>query len=101
MAQGLHDSIAQGLNFLKLQLQLLDDAVARGDQDDVREIVPLLRTGVEDSSQDVRELLVTFRTKLDQGELPDAIKEPLLRSRHKTGIAVRLDMTSPHAAPPP
>jgi len=92
MAQGLHDSIAQGLNFLKLQLQLLDDAVARGDQDDVREIVPLLRTGVEESYQDVRELLVNFRTKLDQGELPDAIEEAVLRFRRQTGIEVDLDM---------
>ena len=92
MAQGLHDSIAQGLNFLKLQLQLLDDAVMRGDDDDVREIVPLLRTGVEESYQDVRELLVNFRTKLDQGELPDAIEEAVLRFRRQTGIEVDLDM---------
>ena len=92
MAQGLHDSIAQGLNFLKLQLQLLDDAVARGDQDDLRQIVPLLRTGVEESYQDVRELLVNFRTKLDQGELPDAIEDAVLRFRRQTGIEVDLDM---------
>jgi len=92
MAQGLHDSIAQGLNFLKLQLQLLDDAVARGDQNDVREIVPLLRTGVEESYQDVRELLVNFRTKLAQGELPDAIEEAVLRFRRQTGIEIDLDM---------
>lgn len=92
MAQGLHDSIAQGLNFLKLQLQLLDDAVARGDRDDIRDIVPLLRTGVEESYQDVRELLVNFRTKLDQGDLPDAIEEAVLRFRRQTGIEVDLDM---------
>lgn len=92
VAQGLHDSIAQGLNFLKLQLQLLDDALARGDQDDVRDIVPLLRTGVEESYQDVRELLVNFRTKLDQGALPDAIEEAVLRFQRQTGIEVDLDM---------
>ncbi|OZI69826.1 type IV pili methyl-accepting chemotaxis transducer N-terminal domain-containing protein [Bordetella genomosp. 2] len=92
MAQGLHDSIAQGLNFLKLQLQLLDDALERGDQDDLREIVPLLRTGVEESYQDVRELLVNFRTKLDQGELPDAIEEAVLRFQRQTGIEVELDV---------
>lgn len=92
VAQGLHDSIAQGLNFLKLQLQLLDDAVGRGDQEDLRQIVPLLRTGVEESYQDVRELLVNFRTKLDQGELPDAIEDAVLRFRRQTGIEAELDM---------
>ncbi|MCD0501537.1 type IV pili methyl-accepting chemotaxis transducer N-terminal domain-containing protein [Bordetella petrii] len=91
MAQGLHDSIAQGLNFLKLQLQLLDDALARGDKQEIEEIVPLLRTGVEESYQDVRELLVNFRTKLEQGELPDAIRVAVERFQRQTGIEVELD----------
>lgn len=92
MAQGLHDSIAQGLNFLKMQLQLLEDALNRADTEDVRQIVPLLRTGVDESYQDVRELLVNFRTKLDQVELPDAIEDAIGRFRRQTGIAVSLDM---------
>ena len=57
VAQGLHDSLAQGLNFLNLQLQMLDGAVKRGDAAEVEEILPLLRTGVDESYQDVRELL--------------------------------------------
>lgn len=92
MAQGLHDSIAQGLNFLKMQLQLLEDALSRNDADDVRQILPLLRTGVDESYQDVRELLVNFRTKLDQVEFPDAIEDSIGRFRRQTGIAVSLDM---------
>ncbi|MVW71541.1 ATP-binding protein [Bordetella sp. 15P40C-2] len=92
MAQGLHDSIAQGLNFLKMQLQMLEDALARGDDKDVRDIAQLLRMGVDESYQDVRELLVNFRTKLDQVELPDAIEEAIRRFRRQTGINVHLDM---------
>lgn len=92
MAQGLHDSIAQGLNFLKMQLQMLEDALARGDDNDVREIAQLLRTGVDESYQDVRELLVNFRTKLDQVELPDALDEAIRRFRRQTGIHAHLDM---------
>ncbi|MVW78389.1 ATP-binding protein [Bordetella sp. 02P26C-1] len=92
MAQGLHDSIAQGLNFLKMQLQMLEDALARGDDRDVRDIAQLLRMGVDESYQDVRELLVNFRTKLDQVELPDAIDEAIRRFRRQTGIDVHLDM---------
>lgn len=91
VAQGLHDSIAQGLNFLKLQLQLLEDAMRRADNDDMKQIVPLLRTGVEDSYQDVRELLVNFRTKLDQVELSVAIEDAIERFRRQTGIVISLD----------
>ncbi|MDY0308959.1 MAG: type IV pili methyl-accepting chemotaxis transducer N-terminal domain-containing protein, partial [Castellaniella sp.] len=90
VAQGLHDSIAQGLNFLNLQLQLLDRAAGRADLDEIREIVPLLRTGVDESYQDVRELLNNFRTQLGEGGLLDAAEEAVARFRRQTGIEVSL-----------
>lgn len=92
VAQGLHDSIAQSLNFLKLQLQLLDDAMQRKDNNDMQQIVPLLRAGVDESYQDVRELLVNFRTKLDQVDLPMAIEDTIRRFRRQTGTTVDLEM---------
>ncbi|MGE4451593.1 type IV pili methyl-accepting chemotaxis transducer N-terminal domain-containing protein [Castellaniella sp.] len=90
VAQGLHDSIAQGLNFLNLQLQLLDRAADRADLDEIRGIVPLLRTGVDESYQDVRELLNNFRTQLGEGGLLDAAEEAVARFRRQTGIEVSL-----------
>ena len=90
MAQGLHDSIAQGLNFLNLQLQLLDRAADRADLDEIREIVPLLRTGVDESYQDVRELLNNFRTQLGEGGLLHAAEEAVARFRRQTGVEVSL-----------
>jgi len=83
VAQGLHDSIAQGLNFLNLQVQLLDDAVARNDLAETRDIVPMLRHGVEESYQDVRELLNNFRTRLAPGELRPAVEETVERFRRQ------------------
>jgi two-component system nitrate/nitrite sensor histidine kinase NarX len=64
MAQGLHDSIAQGLNFLNLQVQMLEDSQKRGQFTEVEDIIPLLRAGVQESYEDVRELLLNFRTRL-------------------------------------
>ncbi|MFV0284604.1 MAG: type IV pili methyl-accepting chemotaxis transducer N-terminal domain-containing protein [Castellaniella sp.] len=90
VAQGLHDSIAQGLNFLNLQLQLLDRAADREDLNEIREIVPLLRTGVDESYQDVRELLNNFRTQLGEGGLLDAVEEAVARFRRQTGVEVSL-----------
>ncbi|UXY15861.1 type IV pili methyl-accepting chemotaxis transducer N-terminal domain-containing protein [Chitiniphilus purpureus] len=101
VAQGLHDSIAQGLNFLNLQVQLLEDALARGALDDATEIAPLLRTGVEESYQDVRELLSNFRSKLAQGELVSGIEETASRFTRQTGIEVALDVRDEGAPLPP
>ncbi|WP_035052761.1 type IV pili methyl-accepting chemotaxis transducer N-terminal domain-containing protein [Andreprevotia chitinilytica] len=92
VAQGLHDSLAQGLNFLNFQVQMLEDAVARSASDDITAIVPLLRTGVQESYQDVRELLANFRTKLEQGELMTGIRETVARFEHQSGVAVALDL---------
>ncbi|MDQ0139906.1 type IV pili methyl-accepting chemotaxis transducer N-terminal domain-containing protein [Cupriavidus necator] len=83
VAQGLHDSIAQGLNYLNLQVQLLDDAVAREDLAEARELVPMLRHGVEESYQDVRELLSNFRSRLATGELRPAVEETFERFRRQ------------------
>ncbi|NYT62406.1 type IV pili methyl-accepting chemotaxis transducer N-terminal domain-containing protein [Alcaligenaceae bacterium] len=101
MAQGLHDSIAQGLNFLNLQLQLLDQAAVRGDLTEVNEIVPLLRAGVDESYQDVRELLGNFRSRLGQGDLLAAVEATVARFRRQSGIEVTLMADGLAGAPLP
>ena len=99
VAQGLHDSLAQGLNFLNLQLQLLEDAVRRNDTAEVEEIVPLLRMGVDGSYQDVRELLTNFRSKLEQGDLRRAIEETVQRFRRQTGCETTLELDYAQGTP--
>lgn len=102
MAQGLHDSIAQGLNFLNLQLQLLDQAATRGDLAEINGIVPLLRAGVDESYEDVRELLGNFRSRLGQGDLLTAVEATVVRFRRQSGIEVMLiadDLAGPPLPP--
>ena len=99
VAQGLHDSLAQGLNFLNLQLQLLEDAKQRHDEQEIDEILPLLRTGVEDSYQDVRELLTNFRSRLKQGDLSEAISDTVERFRRQSGCQTTLDIQYDKGAP--
>ncbi len=90
VAQGLHDSIAQGLNFLNLQVQMLDQSVSDGKIDDVSEIVPLLRAGVQESYEDVRELLHNFRSRLVEGNLIGALETTVDKFQRQTGIAAEL-----------
>lgn len=99
VAQGLHDSLAQGLNFLNLQLQMLDDALRRSDIGEIREIVPLLRTGVAEGYQDVRELLTNFRSKLGHGDLRLAVEETIERFRRQTRCDTLLEIQHAQGAP--
>ena len=90
VAQGLHDSIAQGLNFLNLQVQMLDQSVKDRKIDDVAEIVPLLHAGVQESYEDVRELLHNFRSRLVEGNLIASLETTVDKFRRQTGIAADL-----------
>lgn len=88
VAQGLHDSIAQGLTFLNLQVQMLDDSLQRGRLTEVAEIVPALRAGVNESYEDIRELLLNFRSRLVKGDLISSLETTFDKFRLQTGIAV-------------
>ena len=91
LAQELHDSIAQSLAFLKIQVQLLRDAVRRQDAAAIDRVVGELDTGVRESYADVRELLVHFRTRTNEEDIEPALRTTLSKFEHQTGLAVRLE----------
>lgn len=93
MAQGLHDSIAQGLSFLNLQVQMLDDSLKRNALDEAKDVVPMLRAGVTESYDDVRELLLNFRTRLQEGDLPGSMRTVIDKFRKQTGITTSLTLS--------
>ena len=99
VAQGLHDSLAQGLNFLNLQTQMLGSVVQQRRWEEVEEIVPLLKTGVSESYQDVRELLQNFRTRLGEESLRKAVDDTIGRFRRQTGLNVELHLDDRDGAP--
>ncbi len=86
VAQGLHDSIAQGLTFMNIQIQMLDDSLRSGNTEEAAEIVPALRSGVQESYEDVRELLLNFRSRLAEDDLLGALKTTVDKFRRQTGI---------------
>lgn len=92
LAEGLHDSIAQSLNFISLQVQMLDDSVRRGQLGEAAEVLPLMRMGVEQSYQDVRELLVNFRTRWHGSDLEGKLDEVLEKFALQTGVQGSLHM---------
>jgi len=90
VAQGLHDSIAQGLNFLKLQVQMLSDSIRRNARDETLEGLALIETGLKESYDDVRELLTNFRIKLGDGDLADALKIAADRFSKQSHVPINL-----------
>jgi two-component system nitrate/nitrite sensor histidine kinase NarX len=90
VAQGLHDSIAQGLNYLNLQVQMLDASLQDGKLDEVVDIVPALHAGVQESYEDVRELLLNFRSRLGEGDLLGSLQSTVEKFRRQSGIAAEL-----------
>ncbi len=93
MAQGLHDSIAQSLSFLNLQVQMLEGALAAGKIADAGENLAFIKDGVQESYDDVRELLLNFRTRLSKQDFLASIHTLLRRFEQQTQVAVTLNVT--------
>lgn len=93
IARELHDSIAQSLAFLKIQTQLLRDAIAKGNTEARDRSMAELDVGVRECYADVRELLVHFRTRTSAEDIEAALRATLSKFEHQTGIATALMMT--------
>jgi two-component system, NarL family, nitrate/nitrite sensor histidine kinase NarX len=92
IARELHDSIAQSLAFLKIQVQLMRDALASGDEQLVERVLAEIDTGVRDSYGDVRELLVHFRTRTNSEDIEPALLTTLRKFEHQTGLKAQIQM---------
>lgn len=93
LAQELHDSIAQGLAFLNIQVQMLEESLRMGNESEVMEGLSHIREGVQESYDDVRELLVHFRTRVHQSDLEGAIRGTLEKFEGQTGIKAVLNIS--------
>lgn len=92
LARELHDSIAQSLAFLKIQAQLLRAAVQRQQPEKVQSTLDELDAGLKESINDVRELLVHFRTRTNTDDIEAALQETLQKFQHQTGLPTRLQL---------
>jgi len=86
LAQELHDSIAQSLAFLNIQAQLLQDGLRKGQTEQVDKTLAQIKEGIQESYDDVRELLVHFRTRIKHDDVDIAIRDALEKFEGQTGI---------------
>ena len=100
LARELHDSIAQSLAFMKIQLQLLEQAQAAGKAAEAARLVDELGLGLKECTADVRALLMHFRTRTDGDDLLPALQQTLQKFRLQSGLSAELEVDG-HAAPLP
>jgi two-component system nitrate/nitrite sensor histidine kinase NarX len=74
IARELHDSLAQSLSYLKVQMSLLTRKMQKQvPQDQVEETINDIKEGLNNAYLQLRELLTTFRLKLDDPAIKNAL----------------------------
>ncbi|MCX7239915.1 MAG: type IV pili methyl-accepting chemotaxis transducer N-terminal domain-containing protein [Burkholderiales bacterium] len=101
LARELHDSIAQSLAFLKIQVKLMRSATQKGQPEQVQAALDELDTGLRESVNDVRELLVHFRTRTNTDDIEQALQETLQKFKHQTGLPTLLQVQGEGLPLPP
>ncbi len=91
IARELHDSLAQSLSYLKIQISRLDASLSAGsDPAATRAILNELREGVTSAYRQLRELLTTFRLKMDGRGLNKALVDTVQEFRHRSTVDIAL-----------
>jgi two-component system nitrate/nitrite sensor histidine kinase NarX len=88
IARELHDSIAQSLSYLKIQVTRLERSLDQGL--DPRAITDELRRGLAEAYRELRELIVTFRLRIDERGLNLALQDTVQEFAQKLGFTVAL-----------
>ena len=101
LARELHDSIAQSLAFLKIQVQLMRDAVQSGDATNIKNVLEEIDIGVRESYGDVRELLLHFRTRTNTEDIEPALASTLQKFEHQSSVKASLNMQGQGMPLPP
>ncbi|MGD8105264.1 nitrate/nitrite two-component system sensor histidine kinase NarQ [Pantoea sp. FN0302] len=89
IARELHDSLAQALSYLRIQLTLLKRNM-NADQQPAQQIVSDVDQGLAEAYRQLRELLNTFRLSVDEACLPAALQAMLTPLKQQTSAEIDL-----------
>lgn len=94
IARELHDSLAQSLSFMKIQLarlQSYQNDTSIEAQKQMKSITGDLRHGLDNAYRELRELLATFRVHMDVRGLDFAIEAAIEEFTRRCGLPISLD----------
>ena len=92
IARELHDSLAQSLSYMKMETARLKKLMDKGSEAaTLEEAISDLQEGINAAYKHLRELLVTFRVKLDAPDLHTALEHAVKEFDQQSSTRVRLD----------
>jgi len=92
IARELHDSLAQSLAYMKIQIARLQVAIdAHKPVEETSAVLAELRDGLNSAYRKLRELLTTFRVNIGVGGLQTGLEETVQEVMQRSALAVTLD----------
>lgn len=88
IARELHDSLAQALSYLKIQVTRLNKAINAEDKNTMEDVAEELREGLSNAYRQLRELLTTFRLKIDGNGLQAALEYSIEQLRSQSDMNI-------------
>jgi len=101
LASEVHDSLAQGLTYMRMRMSLLRDAIRRGDDLNAHKYWNDVEETLGNSQRRLRELITYFRSGMDPQGLLHALSETSERFFDRTGIALEYVNRVPDLCLPP
>ena len=92
IARELHDSLAQSLSYMKFQLARLQAVFGHQVlESGANEIVNDMREGLDNAYRELRELLTTFRVRMDVRGLDYVLEEAIEEFSQRSSLTITLD----------
>jgi len=91
IARELHDSLAQALSYLKIQVTRLNKAIEKDNKEVIDDVAEELKQGLNAAYRQLRELLTTFRLKVDGAGLLHALQTTINQFSEQSDLSFRLN----------
>jgi two-component system nitrate/nitrite sensor histidine kinase NarX len=101
LASEVHDSLAQGLTYMRMRMSLLRDAIRAADELKAHKYWSDVDDTLGNSQRRLRELITYFRSRMDPQGLVHALSETSDRFLDRTGIALEFVNDAPDLCLPP
>lgn len=92
IARELHDSLAQSLSYMKIQVSRLQGILSKDvSSEEAGKVLSELREGLNGAYRELRELLTTFRLKIDGDGLVPTLEKTALEFSQRSGLIISVD----------
>jgi len=92
IARELHDSLAQSLTYMKIQVSRLQALLNKPDSKSATEsVIVELRVGLNSAYKELRELLTTFRLKIDGENFNEAVLKTVVEFNERSETLIECD----------